>query len=33
MEVKREYEVVTFDWYGTLVDWETGIHEFQKISS
>jgi len=22
---QREYQVVTFDCYGTLIDWETGI--------
>ena len=25
MARQREYEVVTFDCYGTLIDWETGI--------
>src|SRR5436309_13195466 len=23
--MQREYQVVTFDCYGTLIDWETGI--------
>jgi 2-haloalkanoic acid dehalogenase type II len=26
-EVKRAYDIVTFDCYGTLVDWESGIAE------
>jgi 2-haloalkanoic acid dehalogenase type II len=28
----REYEVVTFDCYGTLIDWETGIRAAFKQS-
>ena len=31
MPLPKEVKFVTFDCYGTLVDWETGVHEaFQK---
>ena len=28
----RDFEVITFDCYGTLIDWETGIHAAFKLS-
>lgn len=31
MPLPKDIELVTFDCYGTLIDWETGVHEaFQK---
>ena len=30
MEKPREFEFVTFDCYGTLIDWETGIQRAFK---
>ena len=31
MPLPKDIQFVTFDCYGTLIDWETGVHEaFQK---
>ncbi len=32
MEEKLDFQVITFDCYGTLIDWETGIHAAFKQS-